>query len=129
MGDLEDLLPALDGTRSRNDTDMVVTHLQIAGRHQGALLLHFRAGHFVRRKDRNHFVNPFSCFQGLFGAVALFSQGGDHGAFRTDNDVAAQSQEFNFVNDVIDLPLAGARFHDNNHGCSPQCALLVVRCS
>src|SRR5438552_3786570 len=98
---------------------MTASHLEAKRFHNGPLFLDLRARHFVRRQDRYHFFYSLSRFQGLFGAVAFLAKGSDHGAFRADDDMAAQSQLLNTLDHVIDLVLCGVRFHDDNHGYVP----------
>src|SRR5262249_5155469 len=81
----------------------------------GALLFHLGRGHLVGCENRHDFIHSFPGFQGLLGAVALLAQGGDHGAFGADNDVAAQPKLLDPFLDVIDLHGAGAGFHDDDH--------------
>ena len=82
----------------------------------GRLLLHLGAGHLVRRQDRHDLFHAFPRFQGLLGAVALFAEGGDDGSLGADDDVAAQAELLDPLDDVVDLLLRGARFHDDDHG-------------
>ena len=117
VGDLENLLAALDGAGPGDDAEVAAADLQAAATcTHGRLLLDFGAGHLVRRQDRDHFLHPFHRFQGLLGAVALLAQGGDDGQFRADDDVAAQAQLLDPLDDVLDLLLAAPRLHDDDHG-------------
>ena len=45
--------------------------------------------HLVRRQDRDHFFDPFQCFQGLLGPVALLAQSGHNGQLGAHDDVTA----------------------------------------
>ena len=94
---------------------MTIADLQIQGSDNGAFLLHLGAGHFVRGQDRNHFLDAVPGFQGLLGSVSFFADGGNHRTLRSDNDVTAQSQGLDALDDVIDLLLGTAGFHDDNH--------------
>ena len=117
VGDVEDLLPALDGAGPGDHADGTA-----ADRRGPSTLTTVGSfltsvdGHLVRRQDRDHFLHSFPCFQGLLGPVALFAQGGDDGALGADDDVAAQPELFDPLDDVVDLLLAGAGFHDDDHG-------------
>ena len=64
-------------------------------------------------------TSPYS-FQGLLGAVALLAQGGHDGPFGADDDVAAQPQLLDALDDVVDLPLGGVGLHDDDHACPPE---------
>ena len=71
----------------------------------GRLLLDLGAGHLVRREDRHHFLHSFPRFQGLLGPVAFLAQGGDDGQLGAHDDVAAQAELLDLLDDVIDLLL------------------------
>jgi hypothetical protein len=83
----------------------------------GRFLFDFGAGHLVGSQDRHHFLHSFACFQGLLGAVAFLAQGGDHRPLRAHDDVAAQAELLDALDDMVDLLPAGSGFHDDDH-CS-----------
>src|SRR5205823_804804 len=63
MGDVQDLLPALDGTRAGDDAESAGADLQVEDVEPRRLLLDLGARHLVRRQDRDHFLDPLASFQ------------------------------------------------------------------
>ena len=49
-------------------------------------------------------------------AMARLADGGDHGSLGPDDNVGFQTQGFDPGDHVVNIGLAGAMFHYNNHG-------------
>src|SRR5262249_56818870 len=113
-----DLTAGWQRTGAVNNANVAGADCEVPRSDNRPLLLDLGAGHFVRRENGNHLLDSFPCFQGLFGAVALLAQSSDDGAVGTNDDMAAQPEFLDALDDVINLPLARAPFHNNNHGCS-----------
>src|SRR5262249_3009132 len=119
VGDLEDLLAALDRAGPGDDTELSAADAQAQGLDDGWLLLDFVAGDLVRREDWDHFLPPFPQLERLLGAIALLAQRGDHRAFGPDDDLTAQAELVDALDHVLNLLLAGTRFHDDDHVAPP----------
>ncbi len=116
VGDLQDLLPALDGTGAGDDAEMAGAHLQAEDLHARRLLLDFGAGHLVRREDWDHFIHPLDGLERLLRPIAFLTESGDHGAFGADDDVTAQPQLLDVFDNLVQLRLFGSGLHNDDHG-------------
>src|SRR5262249_23683362 len=127
VGDLQDLLAALDRAGAGDDADVAGADLEAQDLDARRLLLDLGAGHLVGGQDRDHLFDPVGELQGLLGPVPLLPQRGHDGQLGADDDVGPEAEALDALDDVVDLRLARPRVHDDDHGWSPRRRRLTGR--
>lgn len=114
-GDGKDLFFALDRTGTGDDTDVSATDLQVACGNDGRFWLGFEAGDLVRSQNRNDLIDFVVRFEGFPLTIPLFTDGRDHGPFRSLDDVGFQAHFFDPTDHVGDGSFRRSTFHHDDH--------------
>ena len=115
MSGLEDLLFRLNTAGTGDHSDGALPYGQTARFHDRWLRLHFDAGHFVGRENRNDLGNSGSTLQRLARFFTFFTNRSNHRSFGPDDDMSLEPQALYARNHMVNLVLGGTVFHDNNH--------------